>query len=168
MDWKTFIAEIISSLAWPALIAFILVKNKDQITRLIETLKTLKAGDFEFDFTNEIRELKEIEETDIDIMDQDISKSRLPTKYMITELWLRLENGINDFAKKNDINPHPNVVRTLDKLDHSQVIDNKDKYIILELRKIRNEAVHSTTYNPDISDVLEYKSLVKNLLKKLA
>ena len=67
MDWKTFIAEIISSLAWPALIAFILVKNKDQITRLIETLKTLKAGDFEFDFTNEIRELKEIEETDIDI-----------------------------------------------------------------------------------------------------
>lgn len=167
MDWKTFIASIVSSLAWPGVLAFILIKNKGTILKLIQTLKTLKAGDFEFDFTKEVKELKEVEQSQFGNLDQDIFNQNIPTKYMITEFWMQLESALNLCANNNGINLKSNMQETINELNKLKIINNKDAYIITELRKLRNEAVHSIGFNPDKSSVLEYRYLVNNLLGKL-
>lgn len=42
MDWKTFIAQIINTLAWPVVVVFIILQLKDKLTELIPRLKRIK------------------------------------------------------------------------------------------------------------------------------
>ncbi len=163
MSWKEFIASLVSSLAWPSLIAFIFIKYKDQILQLVRTLKTLKAGDFELDFTKEVKELKEVAASNIE---QDIFNN-IPIKHMITKFWLQLEDAINSYATKNGISASQNILKTANELHERNLINNKDNYLISKLRKLRNEAVHSIDFNPEINAVIEYRDLVNDLLKKL-
>ena len=40
MDWKTFLAQIINSIAWPLVVVFIVYQLKDRLAELLPRLKT--------------------------------------------------------------------------------------------------------------------------------
>src|SRR5260221_11590560 len=56
MDWKTFFANIISSLAWPAAAVAIIVLLRIPVARLVTLLRKLKWKDLELDFAEKLEE----------------------------------------------------------------------------------------------------------------
>src|SRR5574344_764540 len=57
MDWKTFIAQIINSIAWPLVVVFIVYQLKDRLAELLPRLKKLKHKDTELEFAEKLNEL---------------------------------------------------------------------------------------------------------------
>lgn len=57
MDWKTFIAEIVKSIAWPIVGGILIYQLKDRIAELLPRLKKLKHKDTEFEFAEKLQEL---------------------------------------------------------------------------------------------------------------
>ena len=57
MDWKTFIAQIINSIAWTLVVVFIVYQLKDRLAELLPRLKKLKHKDTELEFAEKLNEL---------------------------------------------------------------------------------------------------------------
>lgn len=59
MDWKSFLAYILSSLAWPSAIAYVAYLFKDEVTRLIARIAHVKYGEAEVRFQEIVTTLED-------------------------------------------------------------------------------------------------------------
>lgn len=50
MDWRQFIAQIVSSIAWPALVIIILLIFKTELAKIVQRLGHVKYKDLELEF----------------------------------------------------------------------------------------------------------------------
>jgi len=57
MDWKTFIAQIVSALAWPLAIVAIFTLFRGKIGRFIDRINRLKYGETELEFAQSVSEI---------------------------------------------------------------------------------------------------------------
>ena len=62
MDWKQLIANLISSLAWPAVAALFLFMFRSEITKIIKRLAHFKYKDLELQFENVKQQAEELRE----------------------------------------------------------------------------------------------------------
>ncbi len=60
MDWKQFIVEIISNLAWPAVAVVVLVMFRNELVKIVQRLAHLKYKDLEFDFDKVKQQAEEL------------------------------------------------------------------------------------------------------------
>jgi len=57
MDWKTFVAQIIDTLAWPAVVLLVVYQLRDKIAELLPRLKKFKHKETEIEFAEGVTEL---------------------------------------------------------------------------------------------------------------
>ncbi|ELO5035064.1 hypothetical protein LAW65_00535 [Escherichia coli] len=65
MDGLTFLASITQSLAWPLIVGAVLYYGRDDIVKIIKTLKSIKYNDFEMLFEKKIAQTAEVAENKV-------------------------------------------------------------------------------------------------------
>jgi hypothetical protein len=104
MDWLTFFATNIKSLAWPTAAVIALLILKTQVGNLLHTLgirlQKAKGAGLEFIFGEAVDEIEttlagEVKEPALPI--ENISQlTQLPPPYVVSQAWLKLEQAIRD------------------------------------------------------------------------
>ncbi len=126
MDWKTFISNIIDSLAWPALIAFIVWQLRDNIASLLPRLRKFRHKDTELEFAEGVNEL--VKDREIEGVDKEPQKEKKP----------ELRDQFDFLVKLADISPRSAVqesFRVLERATENAVIK---AYPDLDTRKFRS------------------------------
>jgi hypothetical protein len=171
MDWKTFIASVISSLAWPGILAIVFIRYHSEILNLIRSLKTIKAGEVELSFNDEVQELQKIVENldNNKLDDEKLSKIMEHPREFVLETWIKLENAIRALAaSRMDIDhERRNVEYLTEHLFRERLLTKDEYYLIFKLRALRNRAAHLADFEFDTSSVIEYERLTDDISKRI-
>jgi uncharacterized protein YutE (UPF0331/DUF86 family) len=151
LDWRTFIANIIDSLAWPAVVLFLVLLLRNQLAGLISRLLSLKWGGVEVSFKEILEEAREITE---EIREEAPPKvappqpeddtlmhlARTHPRLAVLDAYSLIEQVIKANADKL---PHRKGTKTYMSLLRRKGLLNDDAYLLFDkLRQIRNAVVH--------------------------
>ncbi|MCM2681112.1 hypothetical protein [Echinimonas agarilytica] len=162
MDWKTFIAQIIGSIAWPIVVIIIVWLLKDKLGELLPRLKKLKHKETEFEFAEKITEL--VSERKEDEQPSLVAKTReaeeqfdflmklaeISPRSAVMESFRALESASEkavvkaypELDTKNFRNP-----MEIQKLLKGKVLPPELYHRTRELRMLRNKAAHMEDFN---------------------
>ena len=175
MDWMTFAAKIVESLAWPAVAVVLAVLLRDDIRRLVPFIKKLKAGPVEAEFEREVKALKEAaappsqrEVTAAKVPDA-VSKeflvqlAALHPRSAILESWIRVEAAaravLSRRAAPAATGGYIPAARLAEPLAQQDVITQGQVTLFHELRRLRNEVAHAPTFEPTVDAAMAYVDL---------
>lgn len=181
MDWLTFFAAVIGSMAWPVVTVILLLTFRDELTKVVPFIKRLKAGPVEAEFDREVKQLKELAAPDgqVEVTSPASVASKeflfqlaqLHPRSAILESWVRLEAAARaalpqDISKSSKAGyvPAANLSQTLvnaGKIDQSQVT------LYHELRRLRNDVAHLVGPEPTQESVHSYIELAASLQQRL-
>lgn len=125
MDWKTFIAQIIDSIAWPLVVVFLIYQLKDRLAELLPRLKKLKHKDTELEFSEKLNELA---------IESEATKEEAPA----IEKKPEIDEQFNFLMKLSEISPRSAVIEAYRFLETASAKAVAKAYPELEERKILN------------------------------
>jgi len=157
MDWKTFIAQIVGSFAWPGVVVFLVLLLRDQISELLLRLIRFKHKDTELEFIERVSELaingqtKQIADSSKmkNLKEHLLSLAQLHPRSAIIEAYRIVEQAgekaiskaypeLDEHAIKNQVQ--------LTKMLREKVLGTEQYYQLKELRTLRNNAAHSEKF----------------------
>jgi hypothetical protein len=170
MDWKTFIAEIVGSLAWP--IAIIVWWFRSEIRALVPRLTRLRHNDTEIEFAQDVQRLRQEAEREQTLAlpapttqatpDPELVRlqeiAAISPRAAIVEAWTDVERASADAVRRLAIPVDQNLrtpMRFISMLSASH-IDPPRMRQIEELRRLRNEAAHLPDFVVDSTTVADY------------
>lgn len=174
MDALTFISETVKSLAWPAVVVFLVIFLKKPITELIPLLRKLKYKELEIEFSEEVAELKaEAAALTLKVgtptIVQALPQSRIlqlinfSTRVAIMEAWLEVETAATEVASSLWNEPKNDAFKNFPKLGEyllkCNVIDNKQLDTFNKLKQLRNKAAHVDELHLSEEDAKSYVEL---------
>lgn len=183
MDWFTFIASIVKSLAWPGVVCFVIWVLRDEFVNLLPRLKKLKHNNTELEFTESIKDLEENHKRPDALpaapaMNEDLHKqfndiivsAKLSPRAAIMEAWLKVESA----AAHATIKAYPEIeenqlrgpVQPLRLLEGKVLTEDETKKIF-ELRRLRNLAAHDESFDLDGHPVEAYIHIALAVANKL-
>ena len=183
MDWKTFIAEIISSIVWPAVVIFLIYHLKDRLAELLPRLKKLKHKDTELEFSEKLNELA---------IETEASREEMP----VVEKKPEINEQFNFLMKLSDISPRSAVIESyrvlesasakaaakaypeleskqifnpmqIQKMLQGKVISKNQVHQFNELRKLRNQAAHMEDFELKHMPIEAYIDIALTLANSL-
>jgi len=158
MDWKTFIAQIINTAAWPLVVIFVIYQLKDRLAELLPRLKKLKHKDTELEFSEKLNELAVESEASKEEAISIEKKPKINEQYdflmklsgisprsAVIETYRVLETAsakavakaYPELETKKIFNP-----MQIQKMLQGKVLDKMQLHQFNELRKLRNQAAH--------------------------
>lgn len=179
MDWRTFLLDLINSIAWPIVVVIAVVILRKPLSNLIPLLRKVKYKDFEAEFGDKVAELRPIVKKEIptptsyreDRTDQVIEKlmhlTALSPRAVVLESWRDVESSALDAAHRKELKismaPHPSPVAIGRSLSEAGLIDENKLEIFNKLRSMRNKAVHADDFDMDKDDALEYADMASKI-----
>jgi hypothetical protein len=183
LDWLTFIAQIVQSLAWPTGLVILILLIRRPLLALLPELDTLKLKGFELTFRKKIEEVDkkadlvlplpeegridkipqkggEIEERELDLTD-------FSPRAAVLESWLKVEEALRNAASRHSITTSSPPGRILIKLAQQHKLDHETTTIYEDLRALRNNAVHVPDAVITPSQAKEFERLANRLARKL-
>ena len=151
MDWKTFIAQMVNTMAWPLVVIFIIYQLKDRLAELLPRLKKLKHKDTELEFSEKLNELvieSEASKEEIKLVDKKpeideqykflLKLSEISPRSAVLEAYRVLETAsakavakaYPELESKQIFNP-----MKIQKMLQGKVLGNKQLHQLNELRK---------------------------------
>jgi hypothetical protein len=175
MDWLTFVASIIGSLAWPSVVVFLVLLLRHQLRRLILRVLSLKWGGVEVSFKEILEEAREVVEG---IREKAPPKLAPPQPQddalmlllrtnpsgAVLDAYRLIEQVIDENADKL---PHRRTTTKYMRLLKHKGLLELDSYILFDkLRLVRNAIAHghSTISQDEASDYVEQARFLRNLL----
>jgi hypothetical protein len=172
MDSLTFIAEMTKALAWPLLIAAVLMIFREQLRALFKRVVSLHWGDWQASFANEEAKVatglshantkalaKGSEENELMLLAERSPRSA------VIEAAVRIETELRRIAEPHipDLNNRPpgQIIRVL---QQSGVIDKATATSLQGLFEMRNLAVHSTGEQLTTQRAIEFVTLANAML----
>jgi len=186
MGWKQFIAEIISSLAWPALVIVILSIFKSELVKIVQRLSHLKYKDLELDFDKlkqQAKELhKEVEEEPpalkslvfTSLEDQVLDAVERAPSAAILLAWSGLETAMASAVASLAISPEPPSYRSpmhnIEMLTKYAGLSKSHASLLHEMRKLRNKVAHERDAMLSITQdqALNYANVAIDMIQHLA
>jgi len=181
LNWRQFIAAIVSSLAWPAtlVVAFVLLKN--QLPALFPFIERLKYKGLEVEFRKSVQELTEksrgaLPAPELDELAQPRNRlytlAELSPRSAILEAWLQVETAAADALQSHDPSLESKVrmvapLRIGELLNRRQIINAQQLEIFHRLRGLRNQAVHIADATFQLNEVSEYIDLALSLASQI-
>lgn len=177
MDWLTFISTLVSALAWPAAVTLIVWWLKSYIGLLLPFTKRFKYGEFEIEFDQQLSALKqEVEEQrqvhpvtkraeDPERIEYLRSIVEISPRAALVDAWVGLELTATSSARmlglisEESTLPFPKVIQAL---HQAEVIGPKDVEILNKLRVLRNEALHSPSFQISRTEAKEFIELTRD------
>ena len=156
MNNVEFISKLIDSLAWPFTVLLGLFFLRKPIRIIISSLKMFKYGEIEIKFSEGIRQLEKKVNSKIPsgentqkislLRDKVFEIIKISPKYAIIEVWNEIEVEIMRILTAKKIKIDPSIkkkpIKLAEKLFKENIIDKTQRDIIVEMRKLRNEAAH--------------------------
>lgn len=184
MDWKTFIAQVIDALAWPAVVVFLIYQLRDKITELLPRLKKFRHKETELEFTEGVTELvQEREASGIayeELPQSDEYKANFDFLMRLAELSPRSAvieafRMVEAAAAKRAARLYPSMEGKvgysplkLQKILKGDVFDPQEYHQFNQLRKLRNEAAHTEDFDVRGMPVEAYIDIALSLTARLA
>jgi hypothetical protein len=125
MDWKTFIAQIITSLAWPLVVVFLIYQLKDRLAELLPRLRKLKHKDTELEFSEKLNELA-------------VESDAIKEGNTVADKRPEINEQFNFLMKLSDISPRSAVLESYRVLETASAKAVTKAYPELEPKKIFN------------------------------
>lgn len=180
MDWKTFIVQTLNTLAWPIVVAFLVLKLKDKLDTLLPRLKKIKHKDTELEFIETIIEkfeTKELEtikyesketknnKTILYALANISSRSTLIEAYRLLEVSavkaiIKISHQKDDLVLKN-----PSLIGDI--LLKNKIITENEYIQFQDLRAIRNFATHKEDFDVKYEAIEAYINTSLSILDKL-
>lgn len=178
MDWKTFIANIVGSLAWPLVVVFIVWLLKDKIGDLLPRLKKLKHKDTELEFIEGVKELVRVEKLPIADESNDLMTSRkalqvianISPRSAVIEAYRIVEvAAVKAIGKAYPDLQGKDITKQvqISKMLRDKVL-NTDRYVQLrELLLLRNKAAHAEDFSLTGSPIETYIDVALSIANEL-
>ena len=171
VDYLTFILGMTKALSWPISALIIFALTRKHILALLTNLKKLKHGDLEVNFQEELDEVKSQESAtgaDVSAIPSDPKILQLAEQFpklAIIEAWQRIERLVTILSDvPNKLMPPP---RWPSWAVENKLISTEQSYQYLQLKNLRNIAVHSHEHQLTSGDAYEYVELAQALQNHL-
>lgn len=173
-----FIADLVSSLAWPASLVLIALIFREPLRNLIPLLRRLKYRELEIDFDRRLEDLGEVAEE----LEPAPEAAALPPSTVaelakvsprsaVIESWRAVEHAAVDLAHERgvDLADHysRNPFRVIRALEKSQTISPSTSSAIHELRSLRNDAAHAPEFSLGPDSALAYDAMARRVISSL-
>jgi hypothetical protein len=167
MNWRTFIANLVSSIAWPATTIILVILLRAKVYELIPALAHLKFGGLEAEFVALSKETKEKDlypRREYKTADREVLATRLgklasiSPRSAILEAFTELEIAARAVAQKVDPSgsyEHARIFDVITALVGKPLIGDQITQLF-KLSKLRNEVAHTNTFKVSEMLVQEY------------
>jgi hypothetical protein len=181
MDWLTFIASITKSLAWPLVVAWIVFLLRRPLRQVVRSLIRFRYKDLEIDFGRDLEALeREVETARLPIPTEARERSALPApadqleaiaevspRAAVREAWLLVEHEVLRAAERLGIDTAQPLPRLTLALAARDAVGAVVHGMIVELRRLRNAAVHTAELALSPKEALEYVHLARRVAAAL-
>ena len=186
MDILSFIANVISSLAWPSVLILCVVLLRKPIAGLIPLMRSLKFKDFEIDFGPRLEELEakadeaklpsippptteapEEPKRETDYWETIEGLSEVSPRAAISEAWRRVEWAIDDYFRRLGMEGPRSYQGMLRALRAQERPIPPAMTLFQELRVLRNRAVHARDFDIDPRHAIEFAQLADRIVASL-
>lgn len=177
MNWLEFTSSIIGAVAWPAAIIVLVYALRQPIKELVPLLQRMKYKDFEMEFGEKLAEAREVADLrshpdavdEISPQEEEriLELSRVSPRAAVTEAWRWVEIAGLDAAKSilgEKLQNRTFTYQALRKLENSEKMDPRAISLMRDLRRLRNDAVHSPEFALSSESALEYAQMAKELV----
>ena len=154
MDWKHFIASLVSSLAWPALATVFLFMFRSELAKVVQRLAHLKYRDLELEFDKIQQQAQEIHEevarakpalrspVFASLEDQILDAVERAPSAAILLAWSALETAIASAVARLAISPEPPSYRSpmhnIEMLGKYGGLSKRHEDLLHEMRTLRD------------------------------
>lgn len=187
MEIGSLIIRYIEALVWPVTAIIILLLFRSQIARVILRLSRFKYKDAVFEFGRDLQDAEEkaesLELPSPQVLKQVTEPITIASSYdrlfelastsprgAITESWLRIEIAVNEAAQKLRIEPVRNYrgwKQVITELAKQEKIPKSTVYLLDDLRKMRNNAVHTIEFEITPQEAARYVDLAIGLVYRI-
>lgn len=175
-----FFASVIDSLAWPALVGFIVYLARDQVVQLVGRLSRFKYKEIEAEFRQALEDIEVIRGEAIEGEIVEVKQEGTITldeladvspRAAIMEAWIKIEMATRDFYESIGLERRLSYrgLREVPNEHQRQIEPVMGAY--KELRQLRNKAAHSSDFDLSADIAREYiavASQVETALRKAA
>jgi hypothetical protein len=177
MDSLTFISNIASATAWPIATIIIVWGFRHYIAKLLPFTKKFKYGELEIEFEQELQLLKQ--DIEVQKLSHHIDKKKVASEMddyikstfevspraALVDAWVGLELTAISSARMLNLIPKDKTlpfVHVIRALHNAEVIGKQDVEILNRLRVLRNDALHSSSFNISNKEVEEFIELTRD------
>jgi hypothetical protein len=187
MDIWSFVASVISSLAWPGTVILCVMLLRKPIAELIPMIRNLKYKDFEIYFSRRLEELQEeADEAELpptpppttappaeigppsDYWEMIERLSEVSPRAAIAEAWRRAEWALDDYFRRLGQERPTSYQGMLRALRAQGTPLPPAMTLFQELRVLRNRAVHARDFDMDSQRAIEFARLSERIVASLA
>ncbi len=173
MDKYTFISEMTKALTWPATLIVVLLLMRKPLVCLIPFMRKLKFKEFEMEFSEQVQALKseaQIDETS-GIDNPAMNILSFSTRAAVLEAWMELESVAASLAASNwntsSLSPFKNYAKLGHYLHQCGVLSDSQLKSFDELRKLRNQLVHTEEVELTENDAKAYIMIASSLVNQI-
>lgn len=177
-----FIAAVIDSLAWPAVVIMTVVLLRRPLAGLLPLLRRVKYKELEVEFAQEVKELRQEAEAALpplpagpppQIPEEQalINLASVSPRSAVVEAWRLVESAARRGLEARGEGMEsgrpvsgPRLTRTL---LQREMLDNATRSVFDRLRMLRNQAVHAEDFLVDEASSREYIELALALARRL-
>jgi hypothetical protein len=183
MDWLEFTASVVGSLAWPLAAVALGFMFREQVRKLLDKMKSLKApGGIEASFSEEVKkvaaETEQVQVVSITQADQDhISAANMNRligerpSAIILDAWRNIEKAMLDviaergvyIGEKNTQSPG----RWIHELERQSAVSQEAADVLRELYALRNKVAHMRDFEPERADAIRYLESADKVIRHL-
>lgn len=173
MDKFTFITEITKAIVWPATITIGLLVLRKPLISLIPFMRKLKLKEFEIEFSEQVHAMQSEAEIDEDhtLNSPAMNILSFSTRAAVLEAWMELESVAASvsasFWSSSNTKPFENYPKLGSYLHQCGVINDKQLKLFNELRKLRNQLIHTEEVHLTEDDAKAYITVAYNLANQI-
>lgn len=158
MDWKQFIAQIVSSMAWPALVIIILLIFKTELAKIVQRLGRVKYKDLELEFDKVKLQAEELHKdmpeelpgpkspVFTSLEDQILDAVERTPSAAILLAWSGLETAMASAVSRLGISPdspsYRSPMHNIEMLSKYGGLPKSHVSLLQEMRMLRNRVAH--------------------------
>jgi hypothetical protein len=182
MDWLTFIAQLISALAWPVTLLTVILVLRRPLIELYPTVRRLWFQGLELDFSRQIQalafearsqlpRLRGVLDAEEPLRVQWLELAQFSPRAVVLESWIQLEKAAIEAGRRLGVNLKrvemysPLVLGQA--LEEAGALEGNTPTIFHQLRNLRNAAAHASEFAFSPDSAIEYADLAARLTEYL-
>lgn len=182
MDCFTFIAALVKSLAWPAMVLILVLLLRKELRGLIPLLTKLKYKDIELEFGRKVEQLQarvavELPEPKAPALppgplERMARLAEASPRAAVLEAWRELEVAATERVRRAVIaaGGDPSKMRppeVLSELQKDKTLSRTAAEMLPVLRELRNRAAHAPEFAISSESALNYANVVSRITREL-
>lgn len=153
MEWRNFLSNMTTALAWPVVAACLLFLLRKELPALLKRIKAASVGNAKLEFDNALDDAKDSADA---LKTPETAKEMraAPTsEYLnlanehpeaaVIDCYAEVEKRLIEIRKRLNLPPRVNLPGVVNELVDRKLLDQDGKQLFVSLRRARNAAAHT-------------------------